>query len=70
MEPVEFQEMGTPERTVMAEMVFVIALKNPKDQVPWLKKMMTVFKDEEILSKVRNATDKEELVDYLNEIFA
>lgn len=70
VEPVEFQEMGTPERTVMAEMVFVIALKNPKDQVPWLRKMMLVFKDEPVLSKVRNATDKEELVTFLNEIFA
>lgn len=70
VDPVEFQEMGTPERTVMAEMVFVIALKNPKDQVPWLKKMMTVFRDETILSNVRNASDKEELVKYLNEIFA
>lgn len=70
VDPVEFQEMGTPERTVQAEMVFVIALKNPKDQVPWLKKMMTVFKDETILSNVRNAIDKEELVKYLNEVFA
>ena len=68
--PVAFQEMGTPERTVMAEMLFVIALKNPKDQVPWLQKMMTVFKDEEILSTLRNATDVPEIVRYLNEIFA
>jgi len=66
---VAFQEMGTPERTVMAEMVFVIALKNPKDQVPWLQKMMIVFKQEEILSTIRNATDKTELVNYLNSVF-
>lgn len=67
--PVAFQEMGTPERTVEAEMVFVIALKNPKDQIPWLQKMMTVFKDEEILSTIRDANDKIELVNYLNDIF-
>jgi len=68
--PVAFQEMGTPERTVMAEIVFVIALKNPKDQIPWLQKMMTVFKDEAILSTIRDADDPEELVRFLNEVFA
>jgi len=70
VEPVAFQEMGTPERDVMAEMVFVIALKDPKDQVPWLQKMMTVFRDEEILKTIRNASDKAEVVDYLNAIFS
>jgi galactitol PTS system EIIA component len=70
VEPVAFQEMGTPERNVMAEMVFVIALKDPKDQVPWLQKMMTVFRDEEILKTIRNASDKAEVVNYLNGIFS
>lgn len=70
VEPVAFQEMGTPERDVMAEMVFVIALKDPKDQVPWLQKMMTVFRDEEILKTIRNASDKAEVVNYLNGIFS
>ena len=68
--PVAFQEMGTPERTVMAEIIFVIAMKNPKDQVPWLQKMMTVFKDEAILSTIRDANDPEELVRFLNQVFA
>ena len=68
--PVAFQEMGTPERTVMAEIVFVIALKNPKDQIPWLQKMMTVFKDEATLSTIRNADNSEELVRFLNAVFA
>ena len=68
--PVAFQEMGTPERTVMAEIIFVIAMKNPKDQVPWLQKMMTVFKDEAILSTIRDADVPEELVRFLNQVFA
>ena len=53
----------------MAEIVFVIALKNPKDQVPWLQKMMTVFKDEVILTTIRDADDPDELVRFLNEVF-
>ena len=54
----------------MAEIIFVIAMKNPKDQVPWLQKMMTVFKDEAILSTIRDANDPEELVRFLNQVFA
>jgi PTS system galactitol-specific IIA component len=68
--PVAFQEMGTPENDVMVEMVFVIALKDPKDQVPWLQKMMLVFRDDEILKTIRNADKKENLVEYLNGIFS
>lgn len=70
LEPVSFQEMGTPENDVMVEMIFVIALKDPKDQVPWLQKMMLVFRDDEILKTIRNADNKENLVKYLNSIFS
>ncbi len=38
--------------------------------MPWLQKMMTIFKDEEILSTIRNATEDQEVVRYLNEVFA
>lgn len=69
-EPVAFQEMGTPENTVMAEIVFVIAMKNPKEQVPLLGKMMEVFQSEANLSTIRGASDTVELVRFLNQVFA
>jgi galactitol PTS system EIIA component len=68
--PVAFHEMGSLENEVMAEMLFVIALKDPKDQIPLLKKMMQLFQDEETLVTLRNADNVEDLVKYLNNIFS
>jgi|YNPNPStandDraft_1061719.scaffolds.fasta_scaffold24078_5 PTS system galactitol-specific IIA component len=68
--PVRFQEMGTPENDVMAEIIFVIALKDPKGQVFLLQRMMEVFKNEQTLSTIRNATDIVSLVEFLNQVFA
>ena len=68
--PIEFQEMGTPDRNVKAEIIFLLALNDPKDQVPWLQKMMTVFKSREVMEKIKFAKDSKELASYLKELFA
>ncbi len=67
--PIEFQEMGTPERTVQAEIVFLLALNDPKEQVPWLKKMASVFKNREALETIRDASSKVDLAGYLRKLF-
>ena len=63
--PVNFHEMGTPDNIIKAEMVFLIAMKNPKDQVPWLRKMMDFVKDKASLEYIRDARDKTALADFL-----
>jgi PTS system galactitol-specific IIA component len=55
--PIAFLEMGTPESTVNAEIIFLLALNDPKQQVPWLKKMGLVFKDHAVLKSIRQAND-------------
>lgn len=67
--PVEFNEMGTPERNIQAEIIFLLALKDPKDQITYLKKMVTVFKSKETLETIRDATDSKALVIFLKGIF-
>jgi len=67
--PVEFNEMGTPERNIQAEIIFLLALKDPKDQITYLKKMVTVFKSKETLETIRDATDSKALVTFLKGIF-
>lgn len=67
--PVEFHEMGTPERNIKAEIVFLLALKDPKDQISYLKKMVTVFKSKETLETIRDATDPKALAAFLMDIF-
>lgn len=68
-QPVEFHEMGTPERNIQAEIIFLLALKDPKDQITYLKKMVTVFKSKETLEKIRDSKDPHALVTFLKDIF-
>jgi len=68
-QPVEFNEMGTPERKIKAEIIFLLALKDPKDQIAYLKKMVTAFKSKETLETIKNAEDKKVLLAFLEEIF-
>lgn len=68
-QPVEFHEMGTPERNIQAEIIFLLALKDPKDQITYLKKMVTVFKSKETLEAIRDSQDPVELITLLKEIF-
>jgi PTS system galactitol-specific IIA component len=69
MTPIAFQEMGTPERTVNAEIIFLLALNDPKQQVPWLKKMSALFKDQVMLKTIRDAKDPLKLTERLKSIF-
>ncbi len=67
--PIAFMEMGTPERTVNAEIIFLLALNDPKQQVPWLRKMVTIFKDQATLKRIRDAEDPLKLVEMLKNLF-
>lgn len=67
--PVEFQQMGSPELVVKAEIVFLLALNDPKDQIPWLMKMTGVFKSKEVMERVRYARNNKELADTCKDLF-
>lgn len=67
--PIEFQEMGTPERTVKAEIIFLLALNDPKQQVPWLKKMSLIFKDFDTLKTIRESEEPTKLAELLTSLF-
>jgi PTS system galactitol-specific IIA component len=68
--PIPFKEMGTPERNVNAEIIFLLALNDPKQQVPWLKKMAKIFKDQATLKTIKDMKEPAELVDLLKQLFA
>jgi PTS system galactitol-specific IIA component len=68
--PIPFKEMGTPERNVNAEIIFLLALNDPKQQVPWLKKMAKIFKDQATLKMIKEMKEPAELVDLLDQLFA
>ncbi len=66
-QPVAFGEMGNPDHVLPVQVIFLLALVDPKDQVPWLKKMVLLFKAEEALKKIRNAKSKEAICEYLKD---
>lgn len=67
--PIAFLEMGTLDHTVNAEIIFLLALNDPKQQVPWLKKMASLFKDQTMLKTIRDAKDPKKLMEILKNRF-
>jgi PTS system galactitol-specific IIA component len=65
--PVLFHEMGTPENELAVEVIFVLALKDPKDQVPMLRKIVSLFQNRETLRNIRYAVSGDVLSDYLKQ---
>jgi PTS system galactitol-specific IIA component len=51
--PVSFSHMGDEETKVDAEFVFMMAIKNPDEQIGWLKSVMSVFTDAEALNEMK-----------------
>jgi PTS system galactitol-specific IIA component len=67
--PIAFNEMGTPENLLNVNMIFLMALNDPKDQVAWLKKMVIAFKSKETLEYIQFSTNKTVLCEYLQALF-
>jgi len=59
--PVEFGHMGDPDTKVQAELLFLMAIKNPDEQLETLQKVMGVFTNDEAIKKISNAANKMEL---------
>lgn len=64
-EPIAFQEMGEPDRTVWVEVVFLLALKDPITQVEMLRRFSQMLKAEDALAGIRNAADAAEVTEAL-----
>ena len=59
--PVEFEHMGDPDTKVQAEMLFMMAIKNPDEQVELLQKVLGVFQQPEVVAAFRAAKNEDEL---------
>ena len=59
--PVEFEHMGEPGRKVEAEMLFMMAITNPEDQIGTLMKVLGVFQNKEALQAFKAATTEDEV---------
>ena len=68
--PVIFKEMANELKDVHAELVFMLAIKNPKDQVPTLSKLMSILSNKERLLSIRNCKTSKEVVDILAQVMS
>lgn len=59
--PVAFEHMGDPDTTVQAEMLFMMAIKDPDEQVELLQKVLGVFQQSEVVAAFRAAKSDDEL---------
>ena len=59
--PVVFGHMGDPDTKVNAELLFMMAIKNPDEQVETLQNVMGVFTNSEAVAALKAASDEETL---------
>lgn len=59
---VKFQIMGNPEDVVDVQIIFMLAIKNPKMQLKMLQQLMSIFQKEELLFRLKNEKDAKDLV--------
>ncbi|MCT4662134.1 MAG: PTS sugar transporter subunit IIA [Tissierellales bacterium] len=64
--PILFKEMGNGVNDVSAEMIFMLAIDKPENQVETLGKLMSIFSDGEFLKKLKSLTDSEKVVELLS----
>lgn len=65
-EPVDFEMMGKISDDILHPyVIFMLAIKDPKAQVPTLSKMMQVIQNKDLLNQIRAAKTAEEVFDLL-----
>lgn len=67
--PLSFVQMGTTDKWVDAEMIFILGIKDAAGQVPLLATMMEKFADETFVEALRQQEQPQELVAFLKKQF-
>ncbi len=63
--PVEFHQMGSPEITLHPQLLFMLAITDPKDQIVLLRRIMKLLQNDELLLQVKNAATPDEIMELL-----
>ena len=64
--PIQFLMMGTADKLVDVKLIFMLALKNPEDQLETLQKLMGIIQNPEMvlkLAQIKSADELNELVE-------
>lgn len=60
-QPVKFSLMGNSEEILSCNIVMLLAIKDPKTQIELLKRLMGVIQNGELLNKIKEAKDQDEV---------
>lgn len=63
--PVEFRQMGSPEIVLHPQLLFMLAITAPKEQITLLKRIMKLLQNEELLCAIRNAKSADRIIELL-----
>lgn len=67
-EPVAFGMMGTEGTKLDCGVILPLVVKDPKQQIGMLKRMMTIIQDGELLTRMKNSKSKAEILDCLSSL--
>ena len=65
--PVEFANMGDKNDIVKVELVFMLAMSQPHEQVQTLQNLIALFQDEDAIKKLKECNSEEDFINILNE---
>ncbi|MEG0076640.1 PTS sugar transporter subunit IIA [Anaerorhabdus sp.] len=65
--PVKFKYMADPKMDVEVSLIFMLAISDPKNQVPVLSLLMNILSNQDNVSALANARNKDEFLQILKE---
>lgn len=66
---IDFYQMGSDDQQVTVSVVMVLGIKNPKEQVGLLSKLMELFSDKNFVRQVVKTEDKENILGLVRKNF-
>lgn len=66
-EPITFFEMGTADKPVDVQMIFMLALKEPHEQLEMLQKLIGMIQQPEIMGKLYHCQSKPEFIQIIHD---
>ena len=65
-EPIEFEDMVDKSHKISVELVFMLAMAQPHEQVNTLQNLIALFQDDEKVAKLKECNTEKELMQNLN----
>ncbi len=64
--PIEFKDMTNKENSLSVELVFMLAMAQPHEQVEMLQNLMSLFQDVQAVEKLKKCTNEREFAEILS----